>query len=404
MRVPFPAARTTAQGSFIPTDPLLKLKKQALFLSPMPLIVYSHSQTNKPGEFIWISNRIIGDNPCSFRTVRKEATVTADQPQTDYLKRIQRLCSLGFDLLTYVLVRILVSFIQTLPADMGDKLCHRLAWITTVLLKIRHDITEQNLKQVFPNATEADRRRLAYAMWHHLLLMVCEIAWAQRRLHLTNWTKHIVFHENRRTLRHLLSRRPKVTATGHFGNFEIGGYLTGLMGFNTLTIARKLDNRFVHHWVERFRGAKGQHMVDKDGCGPMVDAHLKRGGTLTLLADQHAGPKGCWVSFLGVPASCHKALALFSLSAGATMMIGSTTRIQGRPMQFKMACTGIADPDDDPEGNCESITTLTHWYNDQLSAAINESVEQYWWLHRRWRTPPPRVAARLAKAEQVKAA
>lgn len=323
---------------------------------------------------------------------------------TNLWQQIPRVTTLGIDFVLYATVRVLISVLQTLPTDMGDRLCYGLAWIATGPLKIRRAITKQNLDQIFPDASERDRERLAFAMWHHLLLMVCEIAWAQRRLHLTNWSQYIVFRENRQTLRHLLSRRPKVTVTGHFGNFEVGGYLTGLMGFSTLTIARKLDNPFVHAWVQRFRGAKGQHMVDKEGCAPAVDAHLKNGGILTLLADQHAGDKGCWVNFLGVPASCHKALSLFALSSNAPMMIGSTTRITGHPMRFEMSCSGIADPENDPEGHCESITTLTQWYNEGLARDINQSVEQYWWLHRRWRTPPPRVAARLAKAAQKQAA
>jgi len=287
---------------------------------------------------------------------------------------------------------------------MGDRLSHGLAWLATGPLKIRRNITKENLEQIFPDASEGDRQRLALAMWHHLILMVCEIAWAQRRLHLTNWSKYIVFQENRQTLRHLLSQRPTVTVTGHFGNFEVGGYLTGLMGFSTLTIARKIDNPFLHAWVQRFRSAKGQHMVDKVGSAPAVDAHLKNGGILTLLADQHAGPKGCWVNFLGVPASCHKAVSVLAITSKAPLMIGSTTRITGHPMRFKMSCSGIADPENDPENYCESIDTLTRWYNKGLAKDINQSVEQYWWLHRRWRTPPPRVAARLAKAEQQKAA
>jgi KDO2-lipid IV(A) lauroyltransferase len=41
---------------------------------------------------------------------------------------------------------------------------------------------------------------------------------------------------------------------------------------------------------------------------------------------------------------------------------------------------------------------LTAWYNRRLAESIGASVEQYWWLHRRWRQPPPRVARRLAKA------
>ena len=42
---------------------------------------------------------------------------------------------------------------------------------------------------------------------------------------------------------------------------------------------------------------------------------------LVLLGDQHAGPKGCWVDFFGQPASCHKGVALFTLTSGAPMAV-----------------------------------------------------------------------------------
>jgi KDO2-lipid IV(A) lauroyltransferase len=300
------------------------------------------------------------------------------------------------DFAAYCAVRLLIAVIQTLPLDMGDTICRGLAWLVTGPLRIRHQVTEHNLERVFPDSDARSREQLDFAMWHHLLLMVCEIAWAQRRLHLTNWSQHVTFRQNRQILRYMLDTRPVLTVTDHFGNFEIGGYITGLMGVNTLTIARQLDNRFIHRWVERFRGAKGQHMVDKDGCANEVNDHLEQGGILALLADQYAGPKGCWVDFLGVPASCHKALALFSLGSQAPMLVGVTRRIDGRPMQFEMSCAGVADPANDTEGVCGSVQKLTQWYCDRLGSSVGQSVEQYWWLHRRWRTPPEK-AVRLMK-------
>ena len=301
------------------------------------------------------------------------------------------------DFAAYALIRIIVAVIQTLPLDMGDAVCRTGARLLAGPLNVRRRIIDENIKRVFPDATDRQRKHLSYAMWHHLLLMGCEVAWAQRRLHLANWKHHVRFVNGKDSLRRLLGTRPVITVTGHYGNFEIGGYVMGLMGIPSTTIARRLDNRFVHDWVARFRGAKGQHMVDKEGCAPVVQAHLEKGGTLSLLADQHAGEKGCWVNFMGVPASCHKALALFSLGSGAPMLAGYTRRINGQPMQFESACTGVADPQDDGEGVCESVTSLTNWYNDQLAAAVALSVEQYWWLHRRWRKPPERVAKRLEK-------
>ncbi|MEO1618407.1 MAG: lysophospholipid acyltransferase family protein [Planctomycetota bacterium] len=302
------------------------------------------------------------------------------------------------DFLAYALVRFVVAVIQTMPLEMGDSVCRCLAGVLTGPIRIRRSITESNLRQVFPDATPQQRRRLEKAMWHSLLLMVCEIAWAQRRLHLTNWGQYVRFRNNREILLRNLSKRPLVMVTGHFGNFEIGGYTAGLMGCEATTIARRLDNPFLHRWVERFRSAKGQRMVDKEGCAAEVDRHLADGGTLAILADQHAGPKGCWVNFLGVPASCHKALALFSLGTNAPMMAGMTRRIDGKPMQFESNCVGVADPLDDPNGDCDSVQTLTRWYNRQLAASVGESVEQYWWLHRRWRKPPERVEKKLRRA------
>jgi KDO2-lipid IV(A) lauroyltransferase len=309
----------------------------------------------------------------------------------------RRAAASGVEFAAYAAVRAVVAVVQILPTDMGDRICRHLAWLAGEVLGIRRGTADENISRVFAGQDAAGRHRLTAAMWHHLLLMVCEIAWAQRRLHRCNWHRHVRFRGNREMLERLLSPRPAVIVTGHFGNFELGGYVTGLMGIDTVTIARRLDNRFLHAWVERFRQAKGQRMVDKEGCAPLVDRHLRGGGTLSILADQHAGPKGCWVDFLGRPASCHKALALFTLSSEAPMLVAYTRRVGGRPMQFETGCVGIADPRADTPGHCGSVTALTRWYNQRLAEAIGLSVEQYWWLHRRWRQPPPRVAKRLAR-------
>ncbi len=297
----------------------------------------------------------------------------------------------------YAFVRMLIAFVQAMPVDMGDSLCRNMAFLAAGPMRLRKKTTEANLAQCFANASPKERSRLSTAMWHHLLLMSFEIAWAQRRLHLCNWNQHVRFRENRRILEYLLSNRPTVLVTGHFGNFEIGGYVIGLMGFSTTSIARRLDNRFLHEWVQRFREARGQFMVDKIGCAPHIEQHLQNAGTLSLLADQHAGEKGCWVNFLGAPASCHKALALFTMSSGAPMLVGYTRRIEGQPMQFESGCIAVADPQNDRDDVCASVVSLTQWYNKGLTAAIGMAVEQYWWLHRRWRTPPERIAKRFEK-------
>lgn len=317
---------------------------------------------------------------------------------------IRRLHVVITDALAYVVVRTIVAVIQVLPLDMGDHLCRCLAIVLTGPLAIRRRVIADTLDSVYPTASSAQSRQLTLSMWHHLTLMICEVAWAQRRLHRVNWTDHIRLIGNREILATSLVPRPSVLVSGHFGNFEIGCYTFGLMDLKTIAIARTLDNAYIHRWVERFRGAKGQRLVDKNGCAPIVDQFLRDGGALSLLADQHAGNKGLWVDFCGIPASCHKGLALFSLTNNAPMLALYTRRVDGRPMQFESALLDSVDPlaadDEHSRSACESVESLTHWYNRQLEQIIDLAPEQYWWLHRRWRTPPPRIAQRLAEARQ----
>ncbi len=147
-------------------------------------------------------------------------------------------------------------------------------------------------------------------------MMVAEVAQARQKIHETSFRRYVTFADKPLLVRYLLDPRPTVLVTGHYGNFEVAGYVLGMFGFPSFTIARTLDNPYLDRFINRFRGSTGQYILPKQGCAPQVQAVLNAGGTLSLLGDQHAGDKGCWVDFLGRPASCHKAVALFTLSSG----------------------------------------------------------------------------------------
>ncbi len=285
-------------------------------------------------------------------------------------------------------LRVVLCAIQSTSLTTCGMAARWLAFLLSDVLRVRVQTVEANLKIAFPDLGPVERRRLRRRMWEHLVLMVCEIAHAPRKLHETNWRKHIVIEGRREIVTYLLDRRPTVIVSGHFGNFEVGGYLIGLLGFPTYSIARTLDNRQLEQMVKDFRERKGQYIVPKDGSGTLVAQFLERGDKVALLADHHAGPKGCWVDFLGQPTSCHKAVALFTLGSGAPMLSISNARGH-RPMSFRVRLEGLADPRDLPN-ELASVPALTRWYNQALENAIRRSPDQYWWLHRRWRGEPPR--------------
>ncbi len=294
----------------------------------------------------------------------------------------------AIDYSLYLLLRVLLCSIQMISLDRCDRIASMLAGILTFLVPVRKKLIESNLRLVFPNWTNAKIDETRWKMWHHLLLMIFEIAHSKRKIHRSNWHDHFDIPGRGRFVKFTLEERPKIAVTGHFGNFELAGYITGLLGIPVTTIARPLDNPYVHDFITWYRSLGGQHFIPKDDSAGLVQAVLDEGGLISLLADQDAGNKGCWVKFLGHPASCHKALALFTLSSGAPMLAMANHRVG--PLQFRVELLGIADPQH-PGDHLAGVNELTQWYNDQLAKAILANPEQYWWLHRRWREPPSRL-------------
>lgn len=299
--------------------------------------------------------------------------------------------NLLLDKLAYVALRVIVAIVQSSSLECCHRWCRLGAYALAHWIPLRRRTVDDNLRMVMPSATKQELATLRERMWEHLLLMICEVAHAPLRIHRRSWYEHFYIPQKNELFRIIMGKRPTVLVTGHFGNFELAGFATGMFGIQTTTIARPLDNRYVHDYVTAFRSLGGQHMLDKEGSAAPVQAILEQGGTLALLADQHAGPKGCWTEFLGQPASCHKALALFVLTSGAAMVTAYNRRLD-RPLRFEMGSTGIALPDDTGE-HMQGVKNLTAWYNRSLEKIIRAHPDQYWWLHRRWREPPPKKAA-----------
>ena len=86
----------------------------------------------------------------------------------------------------------------------------------------------------------------------------------------------------------LISDRPTMLVCGHFGNFELSGYVLRCSGFR---LRRSLGPWITCIWIASSRPGAEPRPVhhSQERQRPQVAALLAEGGILTLLADQHAG-------------------------------------------------------------------------------------------------------------------
>jgi KDO2-lipid IV(A) lauroyltransferase len=290
----------------------------------------------------------------------------------------------------YVVVRLVICAVQMLRIETCAAGSGWLATLFCDVLKIRRSVIDENLRHAYPNMSAHQRHRLAWRMWRHLFLMVAEVGHARRKIHWHNWRQYVRFVHDTPSLRLLLSDRPMVYVTGHYGNFEVAGYLMGLFGFPTVTVARPLDNEYLDKFLQGFRESSGQQMVPKEGSAKQLALLLEQGATLCLLGDQAAGPKGCWVEFFNRPASTHKAIALFSLGSNAPLVTSYSRRLD-RPLTYEIGHAGVIDPLR-TEHDLRTVPAVLGWFSQRLEQIIDRAPEQYWWLHRRWKGEPPKRA------------
>ena len=256
------------------------------------------------------------------------------------------------------------------------------------LLPFRRQVVLENLRRVFGDAAPAaEIERLAQAHYAHLGHLLWEILWfpwvsAKRRA-------QMVRVENLAAIEAALSQgRGVLILTGHFGNFEVAT-AAGLDSYPWARgrfhfVRRPIKPRWLDALLtRRFRNAGFGVLPKRGGLDAILD-RLAAGDLVVFPFDQHASRKdGVVVEFFGHPASTFRSLAVIALSTGAPVMPAASWREPGggHVLRFDDPLPTIEHDDTN-----EAIRLNTRAYNAALERMILRHPDQWWWVHRRWRT------------------
>jgi Kdo2-lipid IVA lauroyltransferase/acyltransferase len=204
---------------------------------------------------------------------------------------------------------------------------------------------------------------------------------------LDTFRNYIELHNFEPVLKLLLERdRGMILLTGHYGNFEILGYMLATLGFATASVARPLDNKYVSDWLFGVRERHGQQIIAKKGATEEVTAVLERHGAVGFVADQNAGSKGLFVDFFGRKASTYKSIGLLAMHYEVPIVVGYARRLKDH-FRFRVAAQDIIYPDD-WRNEPNPLQYITQRYSKAIEDFVREEPGQYWWIHRRWKSRP----------------
>lgn len=290
------------------------------------------------------------------------------------------------DYLAYVIVRLFVCVMQACSYDAGCQFARFLAWLMYLVDKRHRAVAVENLRRAFPGRyTDAEIDVLVRGVYFHICMILIEMLHMPRRLHLHNFRKHVELEGLADVVEVLLTGRPVLFVTGHFGNWETAGFAFALIGVHLHAIARPLDNPYLDDFLRSYRESTGQKLLAKHGDFDRMEKVLSEGGAIATLADQDAGQRGLFVDFFGHPASTHKAVALMALEHRVPMLVIGMPRIGGR---YHLLAADAIFPED-YEKDPDAVRAITQRFTSGLEKLVRMAPEQYFWVHRRWKHAPP---------------
>lgn len=298
------------------------------------------------------------------------------------------------DLSQYVGLRVVSTLLHSFPVNANLRTAKLLGNFMYTFDRKHRDRAMGNLRRSFPEMSDAHRRLLARRSMQQLFMLFIEVLFTTRLVHIATWADYCELENFREVLRLLLKRdQGLIMLTGHFGNWEILGYILATLGFNTTSIARPLDNPYVNDWLLGVREKKGQRIIAKKGATSEVIDVLSRGGAVGFIADQNAGSKGIFVDFFGRKASTYKSIGLLAMEYQVPIVIGYARRVGDR-FQFRVGAQDIIYPQDWKDQD-DPLRYITQRYTKAIEDFVLKDPGQYLWIHRRWKTRPKGETAEL---------
>lgn len=285
-----------------------------------------------------------------------------------FLKTLLSLAVLGMLRITRHLP---LSWLRALGAGLG--------WLLYVLVGRRRRIAEINLALCFPQQDAAQRRRMVR---RHFVLFAQ--AWLDR-----GWLWGGRPEQVRSRLRlqgavhELQSTAPTLLFAPHFVGMDAGWIgLTAHVERRFCGLYARQRNPVMDQWMAAGRRRFGEpHIVAKSaGLKALVSA-LRAGEPLYLLPDMDYGPRdSVFVPFYGVTAATIPSLSRFARMGGARVL-----PILSRLTPEGYDITVLPPWQDFPT---EDVMADTARMNQLLQEWIDETPEQYYWVHKRFKTRP----------------
>jgi KDO2-lipid IV(A) lauroyltransferase len=284
-----------------------------------------------------------------------------------------------------MLTRLIVALLwllHWLPLAVLARLGVGLGAVLRTLARSRRHIVAVNLRLCFPEKTESERDALLrahFAVLGRSLLEHGILWWASPER-----IRRLIRVEGLPAFNALMaSGKPVIVLAPHFIGLDAAGTRLALE-HNSVSIYSKQKDAVFDRWLKHGRGRFGdQLLLPRDASVRSTVRALRSGRPFFYLPDMDYGRKdSIFVPFFGVPAATITGLSRLAALAGA-VVVPCVSRMlpdgEGYVIELGQAWENFPTAD---------VEADTRRMNAWLEGIIRTMPEQYYWVHRRFKTRP----------------
>ncbi|MBN97502.1 MAG: lipid A biosynthesis acyltransferase [Flavobacteriaceae bacterium] len=284
-------------------------------------------------------------------------------------------------LLAFVVIYPILWVTSMLPFRLLYGVSDGLYFILYRLVGYRKKTVSENLKLVFPEKSEAERKRIEKKFYHHLCDMILE-AIKSMNIRKEDMKKRFKF-TNIEIIKDFEKRNKSISLMcAHYGSWEWIFILQAYTSHKTFAIYKRLNNKYFDRMIRKIRARYDSYLITTKETAAVLTENKKK-GLLTIngfAADQSPKKNKAyhWNKFMGIDVPVHTGAEMLSKKLDLSVVFFSVKRVK-RGFYETTFKTLTEAPN-----NFEDYK-ITDQFIALVENQIYEAPEYYLWTHKRWK-------------------
>lgn len=284
-------------------------------------------------------------------------------------------------LLAFVLIYPLLWLVSILPFRLLYAVSDMLFFLLYHVFRYRKKTVEDNLKLVFPEKSESERKQITKEFFHHLCDMILE-AIKSMNISVEDMKARFKF-TNIEVIQDYEKRQKSIALMcAHYGSWEWIFILQAYTSHLTFAIYKKLNNVYFDKLVRKIRARYDSYLITtKESINVLVEN--KKKGLITIngfAADQSPKKEKAyhWNTFMGIEVPVHTGAEMLAKKLDMPVVFFSVKRIK-RGFYETTFQTLAEHPNEFKDYE------ITDQFLKLVENQIYEAPQYYLWTHKRWK-------------------